>query len=537
MIVAARRLTVLAVFGALAAALAGPAAARPNPALYPETLTTTHFAIHFTGDLPVNPERITFQIAGDLAANAERAYSTLVTDWGYPAPLDDGDGRTDIWVQDLSTLGALGLAAQDAPGNTGTGWITLDVTAAGSLAVVAHELMHLIQYSQWITADAWLLEGTAEWAGFAVSGYSPFGSTIPNTVGAPDMSLDCDSDACGNDYYETGGYSRWPFFEYLSDRFGIGVVKDVFARGAVLADPAQTGATLLDSTLVTKGTTLGTVFGDYALAGLTGGVQAPGLTGLAPATYAEVSTGDASAALPVQKVAVNHLAARYLKFKRGASAAVACHNATLSLTVALPAGSAAKPAFYSKSLGDTAVPLSINGSTATISVPWDTCFGGHNGYLLLPNPSLTSDSQEFVVSGSLSVDLTTLTTTVGPPDPLWTGLTVASPSGEVAPSIFLYGAQLIRVSAATRAVRLIVFSSGPGKLNAAIGGSTFAKFTLRAGNNDVRLRLPASAVKALRSTASGRASSSVLSLTSFSTAGTKGTTITRKVAVIRAKGR
>jgi hypothetical protein len=183
------------------------------------------------------------------------------------------------------------------------------------------------------------------------------------------------------------------------------------------------------------------------------------------------------------------------------------------------------------------VPLSISGSTATISVPWDTCFGGHDGYLSLPNPSLTSDSQQFVVSGSLAVDLTTLTTTVGPPDPLWTGLTVASPSGEVAPSIFLYGAQLIRVSAATRAVRLIVFSSGPGKLTAAIGGSTFGKFTLRAGNNDVRLRLPASAVKALRSTASGRAASSVLSLTSFSTTGTKGTTIKRNVAVIRVKGR
>jgi hypothetical protein len=142
--------------------------------------------------------------------------------------------------------------------------------------VIAHELMHLIQYSQWITADAWLLEGTAEWAGFNVSGYSPFGGSILDTVGAPDMSLDCDSDACGNDYYETGGYSRWPFFEYLSDRFGIGVVKDVFARGAALADPAQTGATLLDSTLVTKGTTLSTVFGDYALAGPDGRRRRPG---------------------------------------------------------------------------------------------------------------------------------------------------------------------------------------------------------------------------------------------------------------------
>ena len=526
----------LAVFGVLAATLAGPAAAaRPSGAFYPETLNTTHFAIHFTGEIvvPPNPDRITFQIAGDLAANAERAYTTLVTEWGYPAPLNDGDGRTDIWVQDLSLFDALGFAVKDAPGNTATGWITLDVTAAGSLAVTGHELMHLIQYSQWTTADSWLLEGTAEWAGFAVSGYSPFGSTIPDTVGAPDMSLDCDSDACGNDLYETGGYSRWPFFEYLSDRFGIGVVKDVFARGASLADPAQTGATLLDSTLATKGTTLSNVFGDYALAALTGGVDAPGLTGTAPATYESVSTGDVSAALAVQKIAVNHLAARYVKFKRGAAAAIACHNATLSLTVALPSGSAARPAFYSKSLGSSAVPLSISGSTATLVVPWDTCFGGYDGYLVLPNPSLTLDSQPFVVSGTLNVDLTTLTTTVGPPAPIWTGLTVASPSGEVAPSIFLYGAQLVRVSAATRAVRLIVFSSGPGKLHAAIGGSTFGSFTLRAGNNDLRLRLPASAVKALRSTASGRASKSLLSLTSFSTAGTKGTTITRKVAVIR----
>lgn len=538
--VAARRLAVLAVAGALATALAGPAAARPNPALYPETLTTAHFAIHFTGEIdPItpNPDRITFQMAGDLAANAERAYSTLVTDWGYPTPLNDGDGLTDVWVQDLGTSGVLGFATQDAPGNTATGWISMDVTAATSQQVIAHELMHLIQYGQWITADSWLLEGSAEWAGFTVSGYSPFSGTIPDSVGAPDMSLDCDSDACGNDLYETGGYSRWPFFEYLSDRFGVVVVKDVFARGAFLADPLQTGATLLDSMLATKGTTLSTVFGDYALASLTGGVDAPGLTGLAPATHATVSTGTATAALPVQKVAVNHLAARYLKFTRGASAAGACYEATLSLTVALPAGSAARPAFSSRSFGSAAVPLSINGSTATVSVPWDTCFGGYDGYLVLPNPSLSADAQQFVVSGSLSVDLTKIPTPKGPPDPLWTGPTVASPSGVVAPSIFVYGAQLVRVSAATGTVRLIVFSSGPGKLEAAFGNTRLGAFTLRPGNNDVRFRLPASALKTLRSTSSPGAASSLLRLTSFSTEGTKGKTVMRKVALTRAKRR
>jgi hypothetical protein len=148
---------------------------------------------------------------------------------------------------------------------------------------------------------------------------------------------------------------------------------------------------------------------------------------------------------------------------------------------------------------------------------------------------MTLDSQVFTVSGSLSVDLTKITP-VGPPAPLYAGATVASPTGEVAPSIFVYGAQLIRVSAETRVVRLIVFSSGTGKLQAALGSTNLGTFALRAGNNDVRFRLPVSAVKALRSTSSAGAASSVLSLTSFSTEGTKGTTVTRKVAVT-VKGR
>ena len=51
------------------------------------------------------------------------------------------------------------------------------------------------------------------------------------------------------------------------------------------------------------------------------------------------------------------------------------------------------------------MPLPINGNTASLAVPWDTCLGGHDGYLSLPNPSLTSDAQVFVVSGSLTVDI------------------------------------------------------------------------------------------------------------------------------------
>lgn len=518
--------------GALAAAFAGAADAARPAGSYPETITTPRFVVHFTGDL-TSAERVTFQNAGTLASLAEQAYETIVTGWGYPAPLNDGDGKIDIWVQELGPTGGLGLATPDAPGNTASGWIAIDVSSATSRPVIAHELMHLIQYGQWITADSWLREVTAEWASFAVSNYAPFGGSLAATIAAPDMSLDCDSEACGNDSYEIGGYSRWTVFEYLSDRFGLGFVKDVFARGAALADPAQTDLTLLSSTLAAKGTTLSDVFNDYSTVHLASNYDVAGLKTLSPAAYSTTSSGKATGSLAVQLVPVNHLATRYLKFTRGAIDA-SCYPATLSLTVALPTGIGSKPAFFSKSLG-SAIPLSVSGSTATLSVPWDTCFGGSDGYLSLPNPSVASDAQLFTVSGSLTVDTTKLANPVGPPAPIYTGQTVAVSGGDVAPSIFVYGAQLIRVSAASRTVRLIVFSSGSGRLEARLGGSQLGSVALRAGNNDIRFRLPADTVKALRKTSAAAATGSQLTLTSVSSGGTKGAVVTRKLVLVPAK--
>ena len=191
----ARRLALLAVVAGLAG-VSRRRRMRDRPALFPETITTAHFAdpLHRAiRSTRSNANATTYQIAGDLAAHAERAYATLVSDWGYPAPLNDGDGLIDIWVQDLGD-DVIGMAAPDAPGNTATGWISIDVGAATSQAVIAHELMHLIQFGQWIPADSWLLEGTAEWAGFIASGYQPFGGSIESTRNFPDMSLNCVGD-------------------------------------------------------------------------------------------------------------------------------------------------------------------------------------------------------------------------------------------------------------------------------------------------------------------------------------------------------
>jgi hypothetical protein len=528
-----RRLVLVALACACAGLAAGPAAAVRPPSgpltAYPELLTTDHFQIHYTGEIadPPNLDRIVQQAAGELAANAERAYATIVGTWGYPAPLDDGDGKVDIWVRNLNpaSTGTVAFVSPDGASAPTTSWMAVDPTAVTSQHAVAHELLHVLQVGTWIPADGWLLEGTAEWGGFAVDGYAD----TTGSIGAPDMSLDCDSDSCGDDAYETGGYSRWPFFQHLTERYGNTFVRDVFAKGASLADTAKTGAQLLDATLGDKGTTLSEAFNDYTLANVAGAFVPAPLKGVQPAVHSTTLTGTATAALPVQRVAINHLAGRYLRFQRGAGVSSQCFAATLSLTVALPAGSASKPAFFSSSLGATAQRLTVSGGTASITVPWDTCSGSVDGYLALPNPSSTADSQVFTVSGALTVDQGTIATPATPPNPIYVGPTVAGPAGDVAPSIFLYGAELVRVPAATRVVRLIVFSSGSGLLRAAVAGKALGTAQLRAGNNDVRFKLPVSLVASLRA-----AANRTLTLTSLSASGTAGAVVTRKVAVVAA---
>ena len=95
----------------------------------------------------------------------------------------------------------------------------------------------------------------------------------------------------------------------------------------------------------------------------------------------------------------------------------------------------------------------------------------------------------------------------------------------------VYGPELLRVNAATRVLRFIVYSSGSGKLRATLGSVNLGAASLRAGNNDVRWVLPASLVSAVRTTSGNN----VLSLTSLSPSGVAGATLTRHVTIVRSK--
>lgn len=531
-----RRLTLLAVTAVGASVLAGPALAAPRPAL-PFTVGSTHFLVHYQSDLQSNGTwAITQTQAGDIAALAERAYTAELAD-GYAAPLSDagagGDNRIDIYVADLSTLNALGYTDSDNFAASPTdAFIVLNGADPGGMTqlTIAHELFHAIQFGIWLPAavdDYWLLESSAEWMGYRASGY-------PNgvEVGPSDMALDCRDPLFTNrcdlvDDYRNNGYSRWPFWEFLVERYGASFVKDVFTQGAGGA-PSATAA--LSQALVAKGTTLTAMYNAWSAVELNGAYTVKDLQGRKPVTYASVDTGVDAGALPTVKVPLNHLSTRFVKFVPGDNdASHVCYNATLALTVTIPVGTLSAPTFYWDAKGSTPVALTVNGSTATANIPWDTCtYTSQAGYLMLSNASLNVDAADFVVDSTLTVT-TTRTTPDPPPDPVSINTPVTNVSNaDVAPTLELFGPEILKLSATDTQLRLIASSSGPGTVQARLGSTLLGTVRLRGGNNDLRFKLPSGILRTLRRSA---AASNTLTLTPVSLSGAAGSDVTRVVRI------
>jgi hypothetical protein len=532
-----RRLGLLCVTFAGAAVLASPAlAARPSALTLPNTVGTTHFLVHFQSGAA--PGAATQTEAGWVAAEAERAYTAELAD-GYPAPLSDvavdGDPRTDIFITGALGGGAIGLSVGDNVSAQTSGYMLLDGTSpleAFTPHTISHELFHLIQYGIWANggnADSWLYEGSAEWMGYRSTAYDTLGGL---DLGPEDMSLDCSDPnglaACDlTDAYANGGYSRWGFFEYLSEKLGASFVHDVFAQSA----GAGTGIGGLVNALTAKGTTLADTYNAWSTANMTGGYTVSSLQTYRPATIAQVAGGVKAGTILSTAVPVNHLATEYVAFTKGdGDVSQPCFAATLSLTVAIPAGTLSKPAFFWDVKGSSPVYLAVNGSTASAAIPWDTCtWTDGQGYLSLPNASQNVDGADFGVTATLAVDTSKpVTATPPPPVATLTGV-ISAPSTAVAPTIEVFGPELLNLSSKAQQIRLIVAASGEGSLSAHLGSLSLGTQSLRGGNNDLRFTLPKGTLEALRRSA---AASNILTLTPTAANGTAaGPSVTRKISI------
>ncbi len=529
---------------ALAVAVPRASAVEPFPKL-PKTMLTTHFAIHYTTD-PGSTDYITQQQVTDIAGWAERLYALYTSpSWGYPAPLTNPGGPNPGLV-DIDVANYNGYDDNAIPGNPAAGQTYGSIqlhNKSGGFHQLAHALFAVFDFGIWQPTDLWLEQAAAEWAAFRAENFT---TAKQDNLGKSDNTGDCVSGDCGpasdlTNLYDRAGDPGWTFMEYLSERFGATVVQQFFNDGATVGLPAPAATQYLSDVFTAKGTTFQAVYNDYTAARLTGNYSITSIKGLLPVAQTNVAVGAVSGALPTTYVAVSHFGVRYVTLHHTNADPTdtgTCYAATLALNVAIPAeiqGLSPIPYYYANTTGAAAQALSVSSGNASISVPWNTCLASPDAYLSLPNPStnVAQNGENFVITGTVTVDTSQTTAATPPPTPTWTGPTIAAPTSDVVPSILVYGAQIIRVSTADRLVRLIVFSSGPGQLQASAGSTNLGTYQLRTGNNDVRFKLPQSVVNALRKPAGRSVSASVLTLKFLSPAGTAGVTVSRKLSLFK----
>jgi hypothetical protein len=537
----------VALAASLAVGVPHAAAIDPFPT-GPMTLSSDHFMVHLSGDFsPCPTATVTQEQGGDMLGMAERAYA-LYSGWGYATPVpDSGDGLIDISVDDFTsgctTSGSIpgsvpvpwsrwdALINPVAP--AGAGEIHIKRASALSYHIIAHEVFHLFEDAVIDpNTDQWLQEGLAEWGAVRAEGAA--GGLELN----PDRTMDCVGSTCGDSEFDRNGYPGWMLFEYLAERFGDASVKSVLDTASA-NPPPWTGTQSLSSVVQTHGTTLGKFFEDYTTARLTGNFTYAALAGVLPQTQGSIVVGSSTGAISPVTLAVNHLAVRYVDLAHGSDSDTGpCYSASLALKVALPAGVASTPYYYAAMKGAVAQAFTVSGTTASLTVPWNTCGGSPRAYVSLPNESNdvippALDGREFTVSGTVTVDKSKPASASEPPAGVKiTGPVIQAPTTDPAPDLTVHAPELIRVSSKTRLLRFIVYSNGDGTLKATLGSTWLGSGGLHVGNNDVRFVLPTQLLKSLRKT---NTPANLLTLTSYSSGGTQGASTTRRVAMAPVK--
>src|SRR6266516_4415361 len=479
----------IAVATSLAVGVPRAAAIDPFPTSGVATLSSDHFQIHWSRDVaPCPTAAISQENAGEVLGMAERAYA-LYSGWGYTAPGALVDISVDDFSVDCFAHGTIPLGTPTPHGRwdaiitpVSSDEIHLSATSGLEYHVIAHEVFHVFEDAVAAGAHQWLTEGLAEWA--SVRANAAAGGLEQN----PDRTMDCVGSECGDSEFDRNGYPGWMLFEYLAERFGDDKVKSVLT--AAPSNPTGTAA-LASVVTPAGGPPLGKFFEDYTTARLTGSFTYTALAGVLPQTQASIVVASSNGAVSPVTLAVNHLAVRYVDLAHGLNTDTGpCYSASLALKVVLPAGVASTPYYYENAKGAVAQAFSVSGTTASLSVPWNTCGASPHAYVSLPNetndvapPAL--DGREFTLSGTVTIDKSKpAAASEAPPGVKVSGPVISAPTTDPAPDLTLHAPELIRVSAKTRLLRFIVFSSGDGTLKATLGSTWLGSAGLHAGHND-----------------------------------------------------
>ncbi|MDN4162704.1 MXAN_6640 family putative metalloprotease [Nocardioides abyssi] len=292
---------------------------------------SSHFCLHYvtsTGDQPSS----TAWAKKNLKV-LNKVWRKEVKQMGYRAPVKDGgrggNGKFDVYLKELGSKGLYGYCAPEYRKKgtkfVASGYCVLDNDFAQaqygappikSLKVTAaHEFFHAVQFAYDFNEDRWLMESTATWmeervADGADDNRQYLGS---GQVKMPVSSLDV---------FQPNGfaqYGNWPFWEYLSGRFGNGIVKAVWNKaGAFKGAPNMYSAKALRKTIGKRGGGLPSVFAAYAASNTNPARFYPEGAAWPKAGFTKRVTLTSASRKSSASVRINHLASRNIGVRPGA---------------------------------------------------------------------------------------------------------------------------------------------------------------------------------------------------------------------------
>lgn len=213
----------------------------------------------------------------------KRVWNKEVGQLGYRRPVKDarrgGNGKFDVYLADVGARGLYGYCVPEfsKPGyrRLASGYCVLDndfarsqfgARPSNSLSVTAaHEFFHAVQFAYDYLEDPWMMEATATWIeeryADAINDnrqYLPAGQLVRTHV-----SLDT---------FNSGSavqYGNWVFFEYLSKRFGAGIVKRIWTQSGHFKGDGKTYSTSAIAQVLPRRAPFRKVFSQFSAANLT----------------------------------------------------------------------------------------------------------------------------------------------------------------------------------------------------------------------------------------------------------------------------
>ena len=223
--------------------------ARPGYTVPATKKCSAHVCVHYVTS---TADKTAAGWVDETLKQLSKVWKLEVDTMGYRKPLPDhgkgGNDKLDVYLKNVDPQGYYGYCTtgRKAYRYTYSGYCVLDndfpesvfgAPPLNSLKVTAaHEFFHAVQYAYDAFEDRWFMESTATWMEerFADGVNDNLQYLASGQLGMPGTPLDR---YIGATYAQ---YGNWAWWEYLSSRYGNGLVKSVWSRaGAYRGAPDQ----------------------------------------------------------------------------------------------------------------------------------------------------------------------------------------------------------------------------------------------------------------------------------------------------------